>query len=117
MQILILQKWVRGIVPATLLLTLTFAQAQTPSNAKKPQQVDPANADAPVPALLYGSSFTDYMPLSEEPVAAWKSSNDLAAKIGGWRAYGKESLHPDTPATVPASAPGKDHAGHDGGQP
>ncbi len=117
MQIFILHKWVRGIVPATLLLTLTFAQAQTPSNAKKPQLVDPANADAPVPALLYRSSFTNYLPLSEEPVAAWKCSNDLAAKIGGWRAYGKESLQPEAPATVPASAPDKDHTGHHGGQP
>ena len=115
MQIFNLHKWVRGIVPATLLLALIFAQAQTPSNVKKPQQVDPANADVPVPALLYRSSFTDYLPLSEEPVAAWKSSNDLAAKIGGWQAYGKESLQPEAPATVPA--PDKDHAGHHGGQP
>lgn len=117
MQIFILHKWVRGIFPAILLLALTFAQAQTPSNAKKPQRVDPANADVPVPALLYRSSFRDYLSLSEEPVAAWKSSNDLAAKIGGWRAYGKESLQPEAPAPVPASAPDKDHAGHHGGQP
>jgi hypothetical protein len=109
MQIFILHKWVRGIVPATLLLALTFAQAQTPSDDKQLQQTDPLNADAPIPALTYRSSFTDYRLLSEEPLAGWKSSNDLAAEIGGWRAYGKESLQPD--------APDKDHAGHHGGKP
>jgi hypothetical protein len=121
MQIFIPHRWVQSIVPAALLLALTLAQAQTPTNAKKPQQVDPANADAPVAALTYRSSFTHYRPLLDEPVAAWRSSNDQIAKISGWRVYAKEARQPDAPAAVPASAPAKDHAkdhaGHHGGQP
>lgn len=117
MQIFIPHGWVRSIVPAALLLALTFAQAQTPSTPKKPQQLDPANADAPVASLTYRSSFTDYRPLPDEPVAAWKSSNDQAAKIGGWRVYAREARQPNTPAAVPASAAAKDHTGHHGGQP
>jgi len=109
MQIFIPYCWLRSIVSAWLLLTLTFAQAQAPSNSQKLQRSDPVNADAPVAALTYRSSFTDYLPLSEESVAGWKSSNDLAAEIGGWRAYGKESLQAD--------APDKGHAGHHGGKP
>lgn len=116
MQIFISNGWVRRIVPAGLMLAFTFAHAQPQADTKKPSQADPASAAAPTAPISYRSAFTGYRPLSEESVAAWKDSNDLTAKIGGWRVYAREARQPDTPTTAPASAPAKDHAGHHGGQ-
>lgn len=116
MQIFIPHGWARSIVPVALLLALTLAQAQTPTDTKKLLRADPTNAGAPVAVVAYRSSFTGYRPLPDEPVAAWKKSNDQAAKIGGWRVYAREAPQPEAPASVPASTPNNDHAGHHGGQ-
>ncbi len=116
MQTFISNGWVRRIVPAGLMLAFTFAHAQTQTDIKKPLRADPASAEVPVEAVPYRSAFTGYRPLREESVAAWKDSNDLTAKIGGWRVYAREARQPDPPTTAPASAPAKDHAKHHGGQ-
>lgn len=116
MQIHIPNGWARSIVPAGLMLALTFAHAQPQTDTKNPSQADPASAEAPTAAISYRSAFTGYRPLREESVATWKDSNDLTAKIGGWRVYAKEAGQPDTPSAAPASAPVKDHAEHHGGQ-
>lgn len=116
MQIHIPSGWARSIVLAGLMLALTVAHAQPQTDTKKPSQADPANAEAPTVPIPYRSAFTGYRPLREESVAAWKDSNDLAAKIGGWRVYAKEARQPDTPSVPPTSASAKGHAEHHGGQ-
>lgn len=107
MQIFIRYSWARIIVPAGLLLALTLAQAQSSTDTNKPQQIDPANADTPVAAVAYRSSFTGYRPWPDEPVAAWKDSNDLTGKIGGWRVYAREARQPDVSTVAPVSIPTK----------
>lgn len=114
MKIFISNGWAQSIVPAGLVLAFTFAQAQTQIDTKKRLRADPASAEAPVEAVSYRSAFTSYRSLRNEPVAAWKSSNDLTAKIGGWRVYGKEDRQP--PDIPPAATSTKDHTGHHGGQ-
>ena len=116
MQIHIPHGWARNIVPAGLMLALTFAHAQPQTDTKKPSQADPASAKSPAEPVSYRSAFTGYRALREESVAAWKDSNSLAAKIGGWRVYAKEARQPDTTSSAPTSAPAKDHVEHHGGQ-
>lgn len=113
MQIIIPNGWARSIAPVGLMLAFTFAHAQTQIDAKKLLRADPASAEAPVEVVPYRSAFTGYRPLRDAPVAAWKDSNDLTAKIGGWRGEAREARPPDIP---PAATPAKDHAGHHGGQ-
>jgi hypothetical protein len=113
MQIFIPNGWVRCIVPAGLMLAFTFAHAQPQTDTKKLLLADPANAEAHVEAIIYRSTFTGYRSLRDEPVATWKVSNDLTAKIGGWRVYAREAQQPEAPA--------KDHTDSQenpyGGQP
>ena len=51
---------------------------------------DPSSAAAATPRLSYDSAFTGYRALVEEVVAPWRDTNDIAGRIGGWRAYARE---------------------------
>lgn len=37
------------------------------------------------------SAFESYKPYTDEPIGNWKSANDTAARIGGWREYAKQA--------------------------
>ena len=37
------------------------------------------------------SAFESYKPYPDEPIGNWKSANDTAARIGGWREYAKQA--------------------------
>lgn len=67
-------------------------------------------ADAPTTAerrglgatVGYESAFKDYRRYADEPVASWTGSNDVVGKIGGWRAYARESgAARNEPSTAP----------------
>ncbi|MDY7579076.1 hypothetical protein RGU70_12155 [Herbaspirillum sp. RTI4] len=119
MQFFIPHGWTRCVVPVALTLASSFALAQTPTEIKKPLRPDPFSAELSVEAVPYRSAFTGYRPLRDEPVAAWKNSNDLTGKIGGWRVYAREAGQPDAAtesAVSPTTPQVKDHAVHQGGQ-
>ena len=44
---------------------------------------NPADPDAPAPALQYESAFTDYRAFRETPLAPWRDVNDEVARVGG----------------------------------
>ncbi len=92
---------------------------------------DPTNAKAVVPTVIYASPFRRDEPITADKILPWKAANELTEKIGGWRAYLKESRQPEaaeptldadkptakvapTPALAPAPAPLPDtsHSGH-----
>lgn len=81
-----------------LLLGLGHVQAQTPARAARP---DPLNAQATVPALVHSSSFAAYRRHAEVEPIGWREANDNVARIGGWRAYARESA---AASPTPASA-------------
>ncbi len=92
-----------ALLTASLLATLTAAQAQTSAAAARPDPLDPK---ASVPTLRYESSFAQYRRLGEEKPVSWRDANDTVTRIGGWRVYAREAQQPDTaPTTAPASAP------------
>lgn len=90
---------------------------------------DPTDPRAGIPTLQYRSPFRDYRPLGEDKPLAWKAANDEVQRIGGWRAYAKESREtpatdvaptasPATPVKPMAEPPAKGQPGHAGhGQP
>ena len=61
-----------------------FAQ-QAPAPAVRPPAQDA------VPSSVYRSAWSGYRPFADEKVISWKDANDEVRRIGGWRAYLRES--------------------------
>ena len=77
--------------------------------AAAPVAAQPTASSSPAPLIpAYRSAFDTYKPYSEQGVATWRDSNDTAARIGGWRAYARESrpTAPGSPGAVPTPAAG-----------
>ncbi|MBX9716055.1 MAG: hypothetical protein K2X42_05615 [Burkholderiaceae bacterium] len=92
-----------ALLAASLLATLTTAQAQPAAAAARPDPLDPK---ASVPTLRYESSFAQYRRLGEEKPVSWRDANDTVTRIGGWRVYAREAQQPDpAPTTAPESSP------------
>ncbi|TQV63197.1 MAG: hypothetical protein FNT29_07630 [Halothiobacillaceae bacterium] len=71
--------------------------AALPALAAPP--ADPAQADAPVPALEYSSAFDGYTSFRQAELADWRGVNDAVGTFGGHMGH-----------LPPAPDPG--HAGH-----
>ena len=63
-----------------------FAQ-QAPSPTSSPTL--PAQDAAS--STVYRSAWSGYRPFADEKVISWKDANDEVLRIGGWRAYLRES--------------------------
>lgn len=84
---------------AVLTLAVPLAFAQTNNPPAKPESKGVSEA----PTLVeYKSTFTNYRPFVDQPIVSWREANDTVAKIGGWRAYAKESQQSEQP---PSPAP------------
>jgi hypothetical protein len=76
----------RSCSAAIALVVAAFWSPMTASAA------DASTADRSAgPTVAYESAFKDYRRYADEPVTSWTSSNDVVGKIGGWRAYARES--------------------------
>ncbi len=101
--------WLLGLLGAAL-----TAQAEPAARTSRPDPLDPR---ASVPALVFRSALApDRSGAGDKPLA-WREANDNVARIGGWRAYARQSQQADPepgakPApAVPSAAP-TGHAGH-----
>ena len=93
--------------PASL-LAAAFAFA-SPAPASADVRSDPLDAKAPVPAPRYQSSLAGYRRFADESTP-WKEANETAARIGGWRAYARETqegVAPSSSASAPAAGPAR----------
>lgn len=99
------------------MLASTFAAAQATSRS------DPSNPKAEVLPLGYESPLKGYRKFEDQPVTSWRGANELAHKLGGWKAFASGQVPdvPEDPAAGPtpakpappqAPAPGGGHAGH-----
>jgi hypothetical protein len=88
----------RFILCAALCAAAFAAAAQAP-------RADPLDHRAVVPPAPYLSSLAGYRSAAGSAASAigWKQANDEVARIGGWRAYARESA-----ASAPA-APAHKH--------
>jgi hypothetical protein len=84
-------------------IAITAAPAQSASGSHP----DPLDAAASTPKAPYESVLKGYRGLGEGKPTPWSDANDTVKRIGGWRAYARETNAPATPA---ASAP--DHGSH-----
>ena len=66
-------------------------------------RLDPADAKAPVPAVVYLSPLRAYQGFADAPVGSWRDANALVYQRGGWRAYARETA---LPAAAPPAVPG-----------
>ncbi|VCU72477.1 hypothetical protein PIGHUM_04576 [Pigmentiphaga humi] len=79
---------------------------------------DPLDTATPVPRLRYESAFAAYRRLGEPTVASWREANDEVGRIGGWRAYARETAQAAPSFPSSADHPGCDDAPlPEGGQP
>jgi hypothetical protein len=76
---------------------LAAAALTTAAQTARP---DPLDARAAVPPAVYRSVLDAYRNAASKPAAAvgWKQANDEVTRIGGWRAYARESA-----ASAPAA--------------
>lgn len=91
-----------------LLLALGSVQAQNTAPATRP---DPLNAQAAVPAPVYSSSLASYRRHADAEPIGWREANDNVARIGGWRAYARESAAASATPAASASSPTPANAG------
>jgi hypothetical protein len=101
---------------------IAFA-AYAPLAAAQPAagQHDPANPEAPAPALQYESAFKGYRAYRETPLAPWREVNDEVGRVGGHvgilraerdgSGAGSGTAQPRrSPApAAPGASPGADH--------
>jgi hypothetical protein len=98
------KQWLAVGVLASLPFAATAQQA--------PQQPNPLDANATVPASTYESAFKNYQSTADEqasPDKAWRSANDEMAKLGGHAGHMKDDA---PPSSVPARAVPMDHSKH-----
>jgi hypothetical protein len=78
-----------------------FAQ-QTPASAARPPVQDAA------PSSVYRSAWSGYRPFADEKAISWKEANNAVGRIGGWRAYLRESQsgQPSDSERAARTAPG-----------
>ena len=46
---------------------------------------------SPAPRLQFQSVLSGYRAFNDQPVQAWRDTNDQVRNIGGWRAYAREA--------------------------
>lgn len=101
-------------VPAALLtglfLTGLSATAQVGPSIVAADPLDPRAA---APAVTHRSAFADYKPQTEQAVGDWREANDTVGRVGGWRAYARESQGA-TPADAGSNAKPAGHQQHGG---
>lgn len=62
----------------------------------------------------YRSILSGYEAYKEQSVQPWKTANDKAGEIGGWRTYAKEMRQ--TAPTTGQDQPAQGHDAHHGGK-
>ena len=78
---------VASVVTTTIALifcSVSAVSAQVVTEPHLPQS-------APDQGVQFKSSFSGYVPYSEQSIESWREANDRVGEIGGWRAYAKEA--------------------------
>jgi hypothetical protein len=78
---------VASVVIATIALTffsVSVVTAQVVTEPRLPQSASEVG-------VQFKSSFSEYVPYSEQSIESWREANDRVGEIGGWRVYAKEA--------------------------
>lgn len=72
----------KGLLAWALAVLSGVAAAQPPA---EPSKVLPPTK------LQYTSTLSTYQGYADEPIQSWREANDRVERIGGWKAYAKET--------------------------
>lgn len=95
--------FLRLLSGAALLVAMGSVQARGP--AAPPPIPDPLDPQAAVPDLNYRSALETYRRLGDDQPVSWIKANETVNRIGGWRAYAREALQPESVVPVLQPAP------------
>lgn len=90
----------------TLIGALLFpvpGTTQTASTYASSASVTEVQPTAEIGRLRFESALTGYRIYQDEPVGSWREANDLAGRIGGWKAYARETSQRDSGPSDPES--------------
>jgi hypothetical protein len=85
---------VTSVVTTTTALTfcsVSAVNAQVVTEPRLPQSTTEQS-------VQFKSSFSGYVPYSEQSIESWREANDRVGEIGGWRAYAKEAHRTRAPS-------------------
>jgi len=91
-----------GLLLAAWLAASPLVHAQADPKAGKP---DPSDPLAVVPATTYASPLARFRSAGEIKLGSWQEANETVTRIGGWRAYARETSQPEPAAQPDASRP------------
>ncbi|PHY07045.1 MAG: hypothetical protein CK528_06120 [Alcaligenaceae bacterium] len=74
------------VITATALMffLVSVVTAQVVTEPRLPQ-------NASGQGVQFKSSFSEYVPYTEQSIESWREANDRVGEIGGWRVYAKEA--------------------------
>jgi hypothetical protein len=78
---------VASVVTTTTALTFCLVSAVSAQVVTEPRLPQSALDQG----VQFKSSFSEYVPYSEQSIESWREANDRVGEIGGWRAYAKEA--------------------------
>jgi len=86
------------VITATALtfFSVSVVTAQVVTEPRSPQS-------ASEQSVQFKSSFSEYVPYSEQSIESWREANDRVGEIGGWRVYAKEAQQTREQVTPDAS--------------
>lgn len=100
----------RGAVAAAFMAAAPqalLAQASAPPSAPSAPTASPSapaaspparsgSSPAPATQATHRSAFDGYRRFDDQKVQSWREANDQVGRIGGWRAYARESAGDET---------------------
>jgi hypothetical protein len=94
---------VAAVVLATTALTFFSVSVVTAQVVTLPRSPENASEQG----VQFKSSFSEYVPYSEQGIESWREANDRVGEIGGWRVYAREAQQTraqDKPEASPSHA-------------
>jgi hypothetical protein len=87
----------RAAVAAALVAAAPQALAQAvQADTSAPPPAPGASSPAPAAQAVRKSAFDGYRRFDDQKVQPWREANDKVGRIGGWRAYARESAGDET---------------------
>ena len=97
-----LQRW---LLPVAFAMAVMAAPASAQDRQRAASLPDPLDAQATVPPIVHRSTLGSYRRPGDDKPVPWRDANDTVGRIGGWRAYARESAEAAQPTAPERTAP------------
>lgn len=72
------------VATALMFFSMSIVAAQVVTELRSPEKSSEQG-------VQFKSSFSEYVPYTEQGIESWREANDRVGEIGGWRVYAKEA--------------------------